>query len=42
MLIYAPRQIAEREGSPLVWLVRFGLFLVSVAFGIGWLSLLGG
>ena len=42
MLIYAPRQIAEREGRPLVWLARFGLFVVSVGFGLGWLSLVGG
>ncbi|MGD0019938.1 MAG: hypothetical protein ABSD62_11840 [Candidatus Limnocylindrales bacterium] len=42
MLIYAPRQIAEREGGPIVWLIRFGLFLASVALGLGWLSLLGG
>ena len=42
MLIYAPRQIAEREGGPIVWLARFGLFVVSVGFGFGWLSLLGG
>jgi hypothetical protein len=42
MLIYAPRQIAEREGGPIEWLARFGLFVVSVALGLGWLSLLGG
>ena len=42
MLIYAPRQIAEREGSPLDWLARFGLFVVSVGLGLGWLSLLFG
>jgi hypothetical protein len=42
MLIYAPRQIAEREGGPVQWVIRFALFVVSVALGIGWLSLLGG
>lgn len=42
MLIYAPRQIAEREGGPVTWLVRFGVFVVSVGFGLGWLSLLAG
>jgi hypothetical protein len=42
MLIYAPRQVAEREGGPIVWIARFALFLVSVTFGLGWLSLLGG
>jgi hypothetical protein len=42
MLIYAPRQLVEREGGLVVWLARFGLFVVSVAIGLGWLSLLGG
>jgi hypothetical protein len=42
MLIYAPRQIAEREGGPIQWLVRFALFVASVVVGVGWLSLLGG
>jgi len=42
MLIYAPRQIAEREGGPAEWLARFGLFVVSVCLGLDWLSLLGG
>jgi hypothetical protein len=42
MLIYAPRQIADREGGAIAWLARFALFLVSVVLGLGWLSLLGG
>jgi hypothetical protein len=42
MLIFAPRQIAEQEGGPVEWLVRFALFLASLVFGLGWLSLLGG
>jgi hypothetical protein len=42
MLIYAPRQIAEREGGPIVWVARFALFLAGVALGLGWLSVLGG
>jgi hypothetical protein len=42
MLIYAPRQIPEHEGGPVEWLARFGLFLGSVVFGLGWLPLLGG
>ncbi len=42
MLIYAPRQIAEREGGPVTWILRFALFLASLALGLGWLSLLGG
>jgi hypothetical protein len=33
MLVFAPRQIADREGSPSTWLVRFALFIVSVAIG---------
>jgi hypothetical protein len=41
MLIYAPRQIAEREGGPIEWLARFALFLGGVVFGLGWLSVLG-
>jgi hypothetical protein len=42
MLIYAPRQIAEREGGPIEWLARFALFVASVGLGLGWLSILGG
>ncbi len=42
MLIFAPRQIAEREGGPIVWLVRFALFILSVTLGLGWISLLAG
>jgi hypothetical protein len=41
MLIYAPRQIAEREGGPIEWLARFGLFVASLGLGLGWLALLG-
>ncbi len=41
MLVYAPRQVAEREGGPLEWLVRFGLFFAGIVFGFGWLSALG-
>jgi hypothetical protein len=39
MLVYAPRQIVEREGSPRRWLIRYGLFVVSVAFGLSWLAI---
>lgn len=42
MLIYGPRQIVEREGTPLAWLGRYGLFVASIVLGIGWLSVLGG
>ena len=41
MLIYAPRQIAEREGGPIEWLARFALFVAGVGLGLGWLALLG-
>jgi hypothetical protein len=40
MLIYAPRQIAEREGGLVEWLLRYLAFAASIAFGIGWLSIL--
>ena len=33
MLIFAPRQVAEPEGGPVTWLLRFGVFLVSVLVG---------
>jgi hypothetical protein len=33
MLVFAPRQIAEREGSPTSWTVRFVLFVVSLSLG---------
>jgi hypothetical protein len=42
MLVYGPRQIVEREGTPLAWLSRYGLFVASTVLGIGWLSVLGG
>jgi hypothetical protein len=41
MLIYAPRQIADGESSPLAWLARYGLFVASVLFGLGWVNALG-
>lgn len=40
MLIYAPRQVAEREGGSVEWLVRYLAFAASIALGIGWLSVL--
>jgi hypothetical protein len=33
MLIYAPRQVAEREGSPGSWAFRFVVFVVSLVIG---------
>jgi hypothetical protein len=41
MLVYAPRQIADTEGSGSAWVVRFGLFVVSVLFGVGWINAFG-
>jgi hypothetical protein len=42
MLIYAPRQIAEREGGVVEWMLRYAAFAVSIVLGIGWLSVLSG
>ncbi len=42
MLVYAPRQVADREGGPVAWLVRYALFAASIAFGAGWLVVLTG
>ncbi len=42
MLVYAPRQIAEREGGTVEWLFRYAAFVVSIGLGIGWLSILSG
>jgi hypothetical protein len=33
MLVFAPRQVAEREGTPLTWTIRFALYLVSLTIG---------
>lgn len=33
MLVFAPRQIADREGTATTWTVRFVLFVVSLAVG---------
>ncbi len=41
MLIYAPRQVAEPEGGPVTWLVRYGIFLASVIVGVAWLRPFG-
>jgi len=40
MLIYAPRQVAGREGGVLEWGIRYVLFLASIVLGIGWLGAL--
>jgi hypothetical protein len=33
MFVFAPRQVADREGTPRTWAVRFLLFLVSFTIG---------
>jgi hypothetical protein len=41
MLIYAPRQVAEPEGGPFTWLIRYAIFLTSVIIGVAWLRPFG-
>jgi hypothetical protein len=41
MLVYAPRQVAEREGGLLTWLLRYALFVAGVLFGLAWPRLFG-
>ena len=41
MFVFAPRQIAEREGSTLNWAVRFGAFVVSLSLGTTLRAMLG-
>ena len=36
MLIYAPRQVADREGGLVVWALRYLMFLGGIALGAGW------
>lgn len=33
MLVFAPRQVADREGNAATWTLRFTLFLISLALG---------
>lgn len=33
MLVFAPRQIAEREGTPSSWAIRFGVFILGLSLG---------
>jgi hypothetical protein len=42
MLVFAPRQVAEREGTALAWTLRFMLFLVGLSLGTTWTGLRGG
>jgi hypothetical protein len=41
MLVFAPRQVAEREGGPITWVVRYAAFLAGVLLGVGWLGAFG-
>jgi len=41
MLVYAPRQAADPEGSFVAWLIRYAAFAIGVIFGVAWLSALG-
>jgi len=41
MLVFAPRQIAESEGTWLTWAARYALFLVGAVVGVSWLRALG-
>jgi hypothetical protein len=36
MLIFAPRQVADREGGLVVWALRYLMFLGGIALGTGW------
>jgi hypothetical protein len=36
MLVYAPHQVAEREGGVVTWLLRYALFVAGVTFGLVW------
>lgn len=40
ILVYAPRQIAEREGGLVEWLLRYAAFVASIVLGLGWLRIL--
>ncbi len=42
MLVFAPRQVAEREGTPGQWIARFLLFLVSLIVGATWAGTIRG
>jgi hypothetical protein len=41
MLIYAPRQVAEREGGLVTWCVRYTLFVAGIVAGLAWPRILG-
>jgi hypothetical protein len=41
MFVFAPRQIADSEGTWPAWAARYGLFLVGAIAGVGWLAAIG-
>lgn len=41
MLVFAPRQVANPEGTTAGWLVRYALFVAGTVVGSSWLRLLG-
>jgi hypothetical protein len=41
MLVYAPRQVAQREGGAVTWVIRYALFVAGVTFGLAWPRLFG-
>jgi hypothetical protein len=41
MLVYAPRQVAEREGGLVTWLVRYVLFIAGIVSGLAWPRIFG-
>jgi hypothetical protein len=41
MLIYAPRQVAGREGGVVAWVIRYALFVAGVVAGLAWPHLFG-
>jgi hypothetical protein len=40
LLVYAPRQIVEREGNLRAWLIRYALFVAGGAIGLSWFAAL--
>lgn len=40
MPIYAPRQVAEHEGTAVGWIIRLTLFIASSLLGVRWLRAL--
>ncbi len=41
MLVFAPRQVAERDGGVVTWVFRYALFVAGVAAGLAWPRLFG-